>query len=192
MLLTNEDLKVALVTTHIALKKVPKAITKKLLRKKIQILNNQLISKFSINNPRITVTGLNPHAGENGEFGNEEVKIITPTVKELKAEGLNLIGPIPADTAFTEKNLANTDCFLAMYHDQGLIPFKTLALEGGVNFTAGLSFIRTSPDHGTAFDIAGKNQADNQSFRNAVFMACDIFRNRTEFKNLTQNALKID
>ena len=176
MLLTNKDLKVALVTTHIALKKVPKVITKKIIRKKIQILNSQLISKFSIKNPRITVTGLNPHAGENGEFGDEEIKIITPTIEKLKAEGLNLIGPIPADTAFTEKNLANTDCFLAMYHDQGLSAFKALTFGKGINVTIGIPIIRTSVDHGTGLDIVESNKINACSFFESISLAIKLIK----------------
>ena len=177
MLLTNKDLKVALVTTHMALKKVPRSITKKILRKKIKILNNQLISKFNIKNPRITVTGLNPHAGENGEFGDEEIKIITPTINHLRDEGFNLIGPVPADTAFTDKQLDKSDCFLAMYHDQGLSAFKALSFGKGINVTIGIPIIRTSVDHGTGLDIVESSKINASSFFESISLAIKLIKN---------------
>ncbi len=176
MLLTNKNLKVALVTTHMALKNVPKSITKKILTKKIQILNEQLISKFNIKNPRISVTGLNPHAGEDGEFGDEEIKIISPVIKKLKGEGINLIGPIPADTAFTKKYLDKTDCFLAMYHDQGLSAFKALSFGKGINVTIGIPIIRTSVDHGTGLDIVESNKINASSFFESISLAIKLIK----------------
>jgi 4-hydroxythreonine-4-phosphate dehydrogenase len=176
MLLTNKNLKVALVTTHLALKMVPKSITKKILAKKLQVLNEQLINKFNIKNPRISVTGLNPHAGEDGEFGDEEIKIITPVLKKLKAEGINLIGPIPADTAFTKKYLDKTDCFLAMYHDQGLSAFKALSFGKGINVTIGIPIIRTSVDHGTGLDIVESNKINASSFFESISLAIKLIK----------------
>ena len=176
MLLTNKSLKVALVTTHLALKMVPKSITKKILTKKLQVLNEQLINKFNIKNPRISVTGLNPHAGEDGEFGDEEIKIITPVLKKLKAEGINLIGPIPADTAFTKKYLDKTDCFLAMYHDQGLSAFKALSFGKGINVTIGIPIIRTSVDHGTGLDIVESNKINASSFFESISLAIKLIK----------------
>ena len=176
MLLTNKNLKVALVTTHLALKMVPKSITKKILEKKLQVLNEQLINKFNIKNPRISVTGLNPHAGEDGEFGDEEIKIITPVLKKLKAEGINLIGPIPADTAFTKKYLDKTDCFLAMYHDQGLSAFKALSFGKGINVTIGIPIIRTSVDHGTGLDIVESDKINASSFFESISLAIKLIK----------------
>jgi len=176
MLLTNKNLKVALVTTHLALKNVPKSITKKILRKKLHVLNEQLINKFNIKNPRISVTGLNPHAGEDGEFGDEEIKIIAPVLNELKAEGINLIGPIPADTAFTKKYLDKTDCFLAMYHDQGLSAFKALSFGKGINVTIGIPIIRTSVDHGTGLDIVESNKINASSFFESISLAIKLIK----------------
>ena len=171
MMLASQKLKVALVTTHVSLKMVPLLITQKKLRDTLKTLNNELKSKFKITKPKIIVTGLNPHSGENGEFGDEEEKIISPVIKELNMTGYDLIGPIPADTAFTKKNIGMCDAFLAMYHDQGLAPFKALSFGKGVNITLGLPFVRTSVDHGTAFDIVGTSKADPSSFFEAIEMA---------------------
>jgi len=171
MMLASQKLKVALVTTHVSLKMVPLLITQKKLSGTLKTLNNELKNKFKIKKPKIIVTGLNPHSGENGEFGDEEEKIISPVIKELKMTGYDLIGPIPADTAFTKKNIEMCDAFLAMYHDQGLAPFKALSFGKGVNITLGLPFVRTSVDHGTAFDIVGTSKADPSSFFEAIEMA---------------------
>ena len=171
MMLASQKLKVALVTTHVSLKMVPLMLTQKKLSDTLKTLNNELKSKFKINKPKIIVTGLNPHSGENGEFGDEEEKIISPVIKELKMTGYDLIGPIPADTAFTKKNIGMCDAFLAMYHDQGLAPFKAISFGRGVNITLGLPFIRTSVDHGTAFDIVGTDKVDPSSFFEAIKMA---------------------
>ena len=171
MLLASGKLRVALVTTHVSLKKVSKLITEEKLITTLTTLNNDLKKKFKILNPKIIVIGLNPHAGENGEFGDEEKKIIIPVIKKLNSQGFNLIGPMPADTAFTKKNIGLCDAFLAMYHDQGLAPFKALSFGKGVNITLGLPFLRTSVDHGTAFDIVGTNKVDPSSFFEAIEMA---------------------
>jgi len=179
MLLVNKNnLRVALVTTHIALIDVPKSITKKKLEQAIKTLNNDLINNFKIKKPRITITGLNPHAGEDGEFGTEEEKIITPVITKLTNEGLNLIGPIPADTAFTKKYIKNTDSFLAMYHDQGLAPFKALSFNHGVNTTLGLPIIRTSVDHGTAIELVGSKKINANSFYESIALAITLAKNK--------------
>ena len=178
MLLAYKNFKVALVTTHIALIDVPKLITKKKLEQTIRTLNNDLKNIFQLKNPRINITGLNPHSGEDGEFGSEEKKIITPVIKKLIKEGLNLIGPIPADTAFTKNYIKNTDCFLAMYHDQGLAPFKALAFNNGVNTTLGLPIIRTSVDHGTALDLVGSKKINESSFFEAISLAIKLAKNK--------------
>lgn len=171
MMLAHKNLKVALVTTHIALSDVSKHISKEKLKAIITTLNNDLKKKFKIINPRISVTGLNPHAGEGGEFGLEEKDIISPVINEMIKKGVNLEGPLPADTAFTPDKIHATDCFLTMYHDQGLAPFKALSFGKGVNITLGLPFIRTSVDHGTAFDIVGTQKINTSSFYEALNMA---------------------
>jgi len=171
MMLASNHLKVALVTTHISLKEVPLLITQKKITDTLRTLNNELKNKFKIRKPRIIVTGLNPHSGENGEFGDEEEEIIIPVIKKLNSQDFYLIGPIPADTAFTKENIGKCDAFLAMYHDQGLAPFKALSFGKGVNITLGLPFVRTSVDHGTAFDIVGTNKVDPSSFFEAIDMA---------------------
>ncbi len=178
LLVSNSKLRVALVTTHIALIDVPKSITKSKLEQIIRTLNNDLINNFKLKNPRITITGLNPHAGEDGEFGTEEHHIIMPVIKKLIDEGLNLKGPLPADTAFTEKYIKNTDSFLAMYHDQGLAPFKALSFNHGVNTTLGLPIIRTSVDHGTALDLVGSNKINTNSFFESIDLAINLAKNK--------------
>ena len=178
LLVDNKKLRVALVTTHIPLLEVAQSITKKKLEQTIRTLDKDLKNNFKIKNPRITITGLNPHAGEEGEFGNEEKRIITPIIKKLIKEGLNLIGPIPADTAFTKNYIKNTDCFLAMYHDQGLAPFKALAFNNGVNTTLGLPIIRTSVDHGTALDLVGSKKINGSSFFEAISLAIKLAKNK--------------
>tara|TARA_B100000767_G_scaffold259664_1_gene269601 strand:+ start:272 stop:1261 length:990 start_codon:yes stop_codon:yes gene_type:complete len=179
MLLVNKNnLRVALVTTHIALIDAPKSITKKKLEQTIKTLSNDLINNFKIKRPRITITGLNPHAGEDGEFGTEEKQIITPVITKLNNAGLNLRGPIPADTAFTEKYIKNTDSFLAMYHDQGLAPFKALSFNHGVNTTLGLPIIRTSVDHGTAIELVGSKKINANSFYESIALAIALARNK--------------
>ncbi|MDJ1500990.1 4-hydroxythreonine-4-phosphate dehydrogenase PdxA [Xanthocytophaga agilis] len=180
MFLVSPELRVAVATGHIPLEKVKPAITKDLITKKIKLLEHSLRQDFGIAKPKIAVLGLNPHAGEDGLLGMEEKEIIAPVISELKHKGTLVYGPLPADGFFGTGNYRKYDGILAMYHDQGLIPFKTIAFENGVNFTAGLSMVRTSPDHGTAYNIAGKNIADETSMREAIYLACDIVKNRRE------------
>lgn len=190
MLLTSEDLRVALVTGHVALKDVAGKLSQELIFEKIQLLNTSLKQDFGIIKPRIAVLGLNPHAGENGLLGKEEKEIIIPAVDKARNEKQILaFGPYPADGFFGSNQYKKFDGILAMYHDQGLIPFKFMAFQDGVNFTAGMPFVRTSPDHGTAYDIAGKNLADPQSMRNALFMAIDIWAKRNNFEEINKNPL---
>jgi 4-hydroxythreonine-4-phosphate dehydrogenase len=178
MFLVSDKLRVATVTGHIPLKDVVHKLTPELLIIKLNLLLGSLQKDFGIQKPRIAVLGLNPHAGEKGLLGKEEEEIILPALNQLKNKGHLIFGPYPADGFFGTGHHAQVDAVLAMYHDQGLIPFKTLAFETGVNFTAGLPIVRTSPDHGTAYDIAGKNLARETSFREALFLACDIIRKR--------------
>jgi 4-hydroxythreonine-4-phosphate dehydrogenase len=190
MILMSDKLKVALMTGHIPIDEVSKSITPELIREKIEILNQTLMLDFSITKPKIAVLSINPHAGDNGVIGNEDKEILIPTIEKIQKEGKLIYGPYAADSFFGSGNYQNFDAILATYHDQGLTPFKTLAFRNGVNFTAGLDKIRTSPDHGTAFDIAGKGIADFDSFKEAVYTAIDIFRNRTQNSDLIENALE--
>ncbi|WP_207431235.1 4-hydroxythreonine-4-phosphate dehydrogenase PdxA [Sabulibacter ruber] len=178
MFLVSEGLRVATVTGHMPLKEVANALTPELLIRKLTILDNSLRQDFGIQKPKIAVLGLNPHAGENGLLGTEEAEIVQPVIEQMKSKGNLVFGPFPADGFFGTRSYKKFDATLALYHDQGLIPFKTIAFENGVNFTAGLPIVRTSPDHGTAYDIAGKNMADETSFREALFTAIDILRAR--------------
>ena len=178
MLMVSDYMKIALVTTHVPVIEIKNNIHENDVYKKIQLLNKTLIQDFGINKPKIAVLGLNPHAGEGGMLGNEEEKIIIPAIEKSKGNNILAFGPYPADSFFTDRNLKAFDAILAMYHDQGLTPFKTLSFNNGVNYTAGLDIIRTSPVHGTAYEIAGKNKADEQSFREAIYLACDIFKQR--------------
>ncbi len=178
MLLVSEELRVGVVTGHIPIKEVSGALTKEKVKAKLQILLKSLKNDFDIKKPKIAVLGLNPHAGENGLLGSEELEIIQPVIHEMKDKGELIFGPFPADGFFGSSQFKAFDGILAMYHDQGLIPFKNMAFETGVNYTAGLSFIRTSPDHGTAFSVAGKGIADATSMRNALFVARDIVNSR--------------
>lgn len=190
MLLLGEDLRVGLVTGHIPVAEVSKKINKETIVKKLALINQSLKTDFWIEKPKIAVLGLNPHAGDEGLIGEEEQKVILPAIEEAKAQGILAFGPYPADGFFGKKTEQQFDAILAMYHDQGLIPFKQLAFHNGVNFTAGLPVVRTSPDHGTAYDIAGKNEADAGSFREAVFAAINIVKRRRETAELTANPLK--
>ena len=180
MFLVSGDLRVGVVTGHIPLKDVAKAITKEKIEGKLQKMIKSLRTDFGIKKPKIAVLGLNPHAGENGLLGKEEEEIIIPAMDMLKQKNHLVMGPYPADGFFGQGTFKQFDGILAMYHDQGLTPFKTMAFEEGVNFTAGLAFVRTSPDHGTAFGIAGTNEADETSFRNALYLAHDIVQNRRD------------
>ena len=181
MILMNDVLKVALVTTHLPIKDVASAITKEAIVEKAILLNNSLKRDFGLTRPRIAVLALNPHAGDEGLLGKEENEVIMPAIAELESKGVMAFGPYAADGFFGSGNYRHYDAVLAMYHDQGLAPFKTLAQENGVNYTAGLPIVRTSPDHGTAYDIAGKGVADAQSFREAIYAAIDIYRNRKNY-----------
>lgn len=190
MFLVTDDLKVAVSTHHIPVSQVAASISKEKIKKQIKLLNQCLIEDFQIQKPKIAVLGLNPHAGDGGQIGREEIEIIQPAVAEIFDNGIMAFGPYPADSFFQPEKYRNFDAVLAMYHDQGLAPFKTLAYADGVNYTAGLPFIRTSPDHGVAYDIAGQNTADEQSFREAVFAAVRIFKNRSEYQALMESRLK--
>ena len=189
MILMNDTLKVALVTTHLPIKDVAAAITKEAVKEKILLLDSSLKRDFMLTKPRIAVLALNPHAGDDGLLGKEENEVIIPVITELEGKGLQVFGPYAADGFFGSGNYRHFDAVLAMYHDQGLAPFKTLALENGVNYTAGLPIVRTSPDHGTAYDIAGKGVADAQSFREAVYAAIDICRNRQRYDEAHEHPL---
>jgi 4-hydroxythreonine-4-phosphate dehydrogenase len=190
MFLVTEDLKVAVSTHHIPIAQVAENISKEKIKKQIKVLNQTLIEDFNITKPKIAVLGLNPHSGDGGVIGNEEIEIISPAIKELSDNGILAFGPFPADSFFQPNKYKSFDAVLAMYHDQGLAPFKTLAYEEGVNYTAGLPFIRTSPDHGVAYDIAGQNIADEQSFTEAIFTAIKVFKNRLEYKELMDNRMQ--
>jgi len=189
MIMLSEVMRIAFVTGHVPLTEVKKAITTENIYAKTVQLNTSLIQDFGIRKPKIAVLGLNPHAGEEGMLGKEENDIITPTIKKLKEEGIMAFGPYPADSFFINKNLQQFDGILSMYHDQGLTAFKTLCFSEGVNYTAGLNIVRTSPVHGTAYEIAGQGIAEEQSFREAVYLACDIFKKRAEFQELNKNPL---
>ena len=180
MMLASDHLRVALVTTHIPLNKVSNSITKEKLIRTIKILNTDLINKFQISKPKILVCGLNPHAGESGYLGTEETKIITPTLRELSTLGIDVVGPLSADTIFNEVNIKQADAFVAMYHDQGLPVIKSLNFGEITNVTLGLPIIRTSVDHGTALDLAGTGKSIYKSFEKAVHLASELARNRNE------------
>jgi 4-hydroxythreonine-4-phosphate dehydrogenase len=190
MLLVTQDLRVALLTEHLPVSEIAKHVTKENIISKVQMLNQSLIKDFGISKPKIAVLALNPHAGDGGLIGKEEKEIIKPTIDELFTKGTRVFGPYAADGFFARQQDVKFDAVLAMYHDQGLIPFKSFDKEQGVNYTAGLPVVRTSPDHGTAFDIAGKGIASCTSFLEAVFTAIDILEQRTEHKIYTANPLK--
>jgi 4-hydroxythreonine-4-phosphate dehydrogenase len=180
MLMVGDDLKVGLVTEHIPVKEISNHITKERVELKIRLLELTLKKDFHISKPKIAVLGLNPHAGDEGLIGSEENEVIKPVINDLKSKGKLIFGPFPADGFFATGQHTKYDAVLAMYHDQGLIPFKSIAFDNGVNYTAGLPIVRTSPDHGTAYSIAGKNMADEGSMRQAIYLACDIIKNRRE------------
>lgn len=190
MILAGNTLRVALVTTHLPIAEVAKAITKESIVEKCTIFNNALKRDFNVSAPRIAVLSLNPHAGDGGVIGDEEETVIKPAIDELEENGVKVFGPFAADGFFSHSAYTAFDGVLAMYHDQGLAPFKTIVGDEGVNITAGLPIVRTSPDHGTAYDIAGKGVADETSFRMAVYSAIDIFRNRANYDEPMQNPLK--
>lgn len=192
MLMVSEELKIGLLTDHIPLKDVSHAITAELIKSKVKTINQSLIQDFNIQRPKIAILGLNPHSGDNGVIGQEEKEVIIPTINELSEEGYIVYGPYSADAFFGNEQYKLYDAVLAAYHDQGLTPFKALSFGSGINFTAGLQQIRTSPDHGTAYDIAGKGLADNTSFRNAVYLALDVYKNRNEYKISADNPLIVE
>lgn len=181
MLLVDGNLRVGVVTGHIPINEVSEKITKESIDQKLQILEKSLKEDFGISKPKIAVLGLNPHAGDNGVIGHEDEEVIKPCINEWKEKGKLIFGPYPADGFFGNKQYTKFDAVLAMYHDQGLIPFKALSFASGVNYTAGLPFVRTSPDHGTAYNITGKNEADETSMREALYLALDIVKNRKEY-----------
>lgn len=183
MFMVAEDLRIGVATNHIPVKDIPEHFTKDLLKKKLKIMELSLKRDFGIEKPTIAVLGMNPHASDGGKLGKEEEEIIRPVIIEMKKGGKFVMGPFPADGFFGNGQYKKFDGVLACYHDQGLIPFKTLSFGKGVNFTAGLPIVRTSPDHGTAYDIAGKNEADERSIRNAMYLAIDIVNNRKIFSD---------
>lgn len=189
MFMIAENMKVALVTEHVPVKEIGKHISREAIISKLQIINNTLKRDFNITKPRIAVLGLNPHAGDEGLIGKEEEEIVKPAIKEAKQRDIFCFGPYPADAFFARGQHEKFDAVLAMYHDQGLIPFKSLAIGQGINYTAGLAGVRTSPDHGVAFDIAGAGKADESSFREAIFRCTDIIRGRREYDEQHQNPL---
>lgn len=191
MLMVTDTLKVGLLTDHVAVKDVAATITPERIVKKVNTLYTTLQKDFGVIAPKIALLGINPHVGDHGVIGDDDDKVLIPTLEKIRAGGKIVYGPYAADSFFGSGNYKNFDAILAAYHDQGLIPFKTLSFGNGVNFTAGLSHIRTSPDHGTGYDIAGKGQADEGSFREAVFTAVKIFNNRSEYEELTKNTLKV-
>ena len=190
MILCNDRLRVALVSTHLPVSRVAEAVTKENILEKLRIFNASLTKDFAVVKPRIAVLALNPHAGDGGLLGDEEKEIIIPAIEEARAERIHAFGPYAADGFFGNGLYDKFDGVLAMYHDQGLAPFKTIAMESGVNFTAGLPVVRTSPDHGTGYDIAGKGMASADSMRAALYMAIDIFRNRRRHGEMTANPLR--
>jgi 4-hydroxythreonine-4-phosphate dehydrogenase len=190
MIMVSDVVKIAVVTGHVPLSKVPSLITVDTILAKLRILNKSLLVDFAIRRPRIAVLSLNPHAGDEGLIGREEIDIIIPAIEQAKKEGMIATGPYPADGFFGSDSYQKFDAVLAMYHDQGLTPFKALVFDQGVNFTAGLPIVRTSPAHGTAYELVGRDLASEASFRQALYLACDILKNRTEYKQLTSNPLK--
>lgn len=190
MILLKDDFRVALVTGHIPVKDIASSLTKERIMEKLAIFHRSLKQDFGIDNPRIAVFSLNPHAGDHGVIGTEESEIIIPAIQEMVAKGVQCFGPYPADGFMGSGNYSHFDGILAMYHDQGLAPFKALAMDEGVNFTAGLPIVRTSPAHGTAYDIAGKGVASENSFRQAVYLALDVYRNRLVDKEIHARPLR--
>jgi 4-hydroxythreonine-4-phosphate dehydrogenase len=190
MFMVAEGLKVGLLTDHLAVKDAPAAINPILIRTKVRTIEKSLTMDFGIRRPKIALLGINPHSGDNGTIGKEDDEILKPVIKEMSDAGHLVFGPYAADSFFGSDSYKKFDAILAAYHDQGLIPFKTLSFGNGVNYTAGLSKVRTSPDHGTAYEIAGKGKADFSSFKEAVFAALRIFKNREEYAELTENVLQ--
>ena len=191
MILMTDQLKIGLITGHIPISKVAEAITPAIIKEKVETMHASLKSDFGITKPKIAVLALNPHCGDKGVIGKEDDEIIKPTINKIKESGKLVFGPYAADGFFGSETYRQFDGVLATYHDQGLAPFKALSFGSGVNFTAGLSEIRTSPDHGTGFDIAGENTANPSSFKEALFTAITVFRTRNEYKSLTKNPLLV-
>src|SRR5690606_7136520 len=190
MFMVSDSLRIGLLTDHVPVKDIVQRITSNVIETKVNTVYNSLVKDFNIIRPKIAVLGINPHTGDNGVIGHEDDTVMRPTLNKLKESGKLVFGPYAADSFFGSNNYKNFDAIIASYHDQGLIPFKTLSFGQGVNYTAGLNKVRTSPDHGTAYEIAGKGIADENSFKEAVFMAIQIFKNRLEYKELTSNPLK--
>jgi 4-phospho-D-threonate 3-dehydrogenase / 4-phospho-D-erythronate 3-dehydrogenase len=190
MLMVQDNLRVGLLTDHVPLSEVASQITEELIIRKIETIKQSLIQDFSINKPKIAVLGLNPHCGDGGVIGGEEDVILKPTLKKIFEKGTMVFGPFAADGFFGSNQYEKYDAVIATYHDQGLIPFKTLSFGKGVNYTAGLNKIRTSPDHGTAYDIAGKGIADYNSFKEAVYLAIDIYNSRSQYAEISLKPLK--
>ncbi|MTH17010.1 4-hydroxythreonine-4-phosphate dehydrogenase PdxA [Flavobacterium sp. LC2016-01] len=191
MMMVQDNLRVGLLTDHVPINEVSSHLTEELITRKIETIRKSLIQDFSIVKPKIAVLGLNPHAGDGGVIGKEDDLVLKPTLKKIFEGGTMVFGPFPADGFFGSGQYEKYDAIVATYHDQGLIPFKTLSFGKGVNYTAGLNRVRTSPDHGTAYDIAGKDMADFNSFKEAVYLAIDIFRSRNQYEEISQKPLKI-
>ena len=189
MILMTDAIKIGLITGHIPVQEIAAAITPELLTKKINLMYDSLVKDFGITKPKIAVLGLNPHCGDSGVIGTEDDEIVKPTLEKIHAEGKLVYGPYSSDSFFGTESYKRFDGILAMYHDQGLAPFKALSFGNGVNFTAGLSNIRTSPDHGVAYEIAGKGTANHNSFKQALYIALDIYKRRKEYNELVQNRL---
>lgn len=192
MMLTSDNVRVALTTNHTPVNKISSVISKELILSKLKMLYNSLVQDFCITCPRIAILGLNPHASDNGLLGDEEDRIIKPAINEANSLGITCTGPLSADGFWGSGAYAKYDAILAMYHDQGLSPFKALFQDSGVNFTAGLQFVRTSPAHGTAYDLAGKNAASNHSLLKAIYLAIDVVNNRKMHREITANPLKVE
>jgi len=192
MIMVSDKLRIGILTGHIPVKEIANTISEEMILNKIRIMNKSLKMDFGIRKPKIAVLGLNPHAGDNGLIGTEEIEVISPAIQQATNEKILAFGPYPADGFFGSTNYNSFDGILAMYHDQGMLPFKTFAFDSGINFTAGLPIIRTSPAHGTAFDIAGKNIASPNSFRQAIYTAVDIHKNRNQFAELNKNPLPVN
>ncbi len=190
MMMVCDRIRIGIVTNHLALKDVPAAITHNLLTDKLMLMNESLKRDFGIPMPKIAVLALDPHAGDNGIIGDQDMTVVKPAIDDVQRKGVLAYGPYPSDGFFGSSEFNKFDGVLALYHDQGLIPFKLMSFTEGVNYTAGLPYVRTSPAHGTGYDIAGKDKASEQSFRSAVYLACNILRNRKEYDELTANPLK--
>jgi 4-hydroxythreonine-4-phosphate dehydrogenase len=189
MLMVWNDLRVGTLTGHMSLKEVPNKIDEAIIIRKIKLLQKSLIEDFAIGRPKIAVLGLNPHAGDGGLLGREEIEVINPALEKLRSEGVLVFGPFPADGFFGSGAWKKYDGVMGMYHDQALAPFKSIAFDGGVNFTAGLPLVRTSPAHGTAYELAGGNKASEESFRQAVYLAIDVLKNRASYAEMTSDPL---